>query len=269
MSFDVIMLTKNSISTIEESISSVYREVPVNRLIIVDGGSTDGTLELVKGFPRVEIIHDIGTRATARQKGIMAVKTEWHIHVDSDVTLAKGWYDRISPYLKDDKIGAVWGVTLPVGKLYNDILRSLARLRRTTVLQIQLSQSRYLLHDTIIRTSAVSDIKIPPDYHVQEDQFIGNHIVSKGYAWMKSKEASCFHKLSGRSESGFRKEAILSGYMYHKYHIRSFSSILRNSISAIPKSAWIFLNTLNIRAAEHHLAMQTLPLKGWLMYAED
>ena len=91
---DVVLLTKNSLKPcLSECLNSIYQNIPVNRLIVVDGGSTDGTLELVRTYPNVEVIDDThGTRATARQRGIEAVKTQWHIHVDSDVMLSKGWF---------------------------------------------------------------------------------------------------------------------------------------------------------------------------------
>jgi glycosyltransferase involved in cell wall biosynthesis len=267
--FDVVMLTKNSMPYLKESIPSVYRSIPVNRLLLVDGGSTDGGIEYARSFPRVEVIADTGTRATARQRGIEAVETEWHVHVDSDVILSDNWMQKMRKNLDASTVGAVWGVTYPVGKTYTDILRALAMLYRTSMMEIQIRQARYLLHDTVIRTSAVKGISIPPDYHVQEDQFIGDHIVSKGYRWLKVAEPFCYHKLAGRSELGFKKEAILSGYMYHKYHMRTFRSIARNAIYSIPKSLWIFLYTVNPAAMRRHLITQTLPVKGWLMYDDN
>jgi glycosyltransferase involved in cell wall biosynthesis len=267
--FDVVMLTKNSMPYLRESLPAIMSSIPVNRLIIVDGGSKDGTLEYAQSFPSVEVIHDPGTRATARQRGIEAVETDWHVHVDSDVILCRDWMQRARPYLDDPSLGALWGVTYPLGKTYTDILKALAVLYRTTTAEIQLRQARYLLHDTLIRTSAVKGIEIPPDYHVQEDQFIGEHITSRGYRWLKVADPFCYHRLAGRSELGFRKEAILSGYMYHKYKMRPFRSIARNAVYSIPKSIWIFLYTLNPSAMRRHLITQTLPVKGWLLYDES
>jgi glycosyltransferase involved in cell wall biosynthesis len=96
MTFDVVMLTKDSMPYVMEAILAVYRWIPVNRLILVDGGSTDGTLEYARTFHGVEVINDAGTRATARQKGIEAVKTEWHVHVDSDVILCENWMQMVA-----------------------------------------------------------------------------------------------------------------------------------------------------------------------------
>ena len=44
---DVVVLTKNSERVLRECLASVYENVPVKRLIVVDGFSTDNTLKIV------------------------------------------------------------------------------------------------------------------------------------------------------------------------------------------------------------------------------
>ena len=217
----------------------------------------------------MKIIEDRGTRATSRQRGIDAVETEWHVHVDSDVILCDGWMDKAFHYCDDSSVGAVWGVTAPLGKTEIDEVRALAKLRNISTVDYQLRQARYLLHDTMIRSEAVRGIAIQPDQHVQEDRFIGDYITSKGYRWVKAKEPNCLHRLTGRDEAGIRKEAFLSGYLYHEYGMRSLSSITRNAVLALPKSLWILAYTMNYTAAKRLLMTQTLPLKGWFSYRGD
>lgn len=93
---DVVVLTKNSERVLEKSVGSIYDNLPVNKLIVVDGYSTDRTLEILERFNRtyhnVEVTMDKGTRATAREKGIRQVSTEWFVFVDSDVVLCHDWY---------------------------------------------------------------------------------------------------------------------------------------------------------------------------------
>ena len=87
--------------------------MPVKQLIAVDGGSTDRTLEILNQFNskygNVKIIHDKGTRATARQKGIENVNAEWFIFIDSDVVLCRDWYRKAMQHI-DENVGAVWGI---------------------------------------------------------------------------------------------------------------------------------------------------------------
>ena len=76
-SVDVVLLTKNSEKVLEACLASVYANVPVNQLIVVDGYSTDRTLEVLNRYSQkhgnVQVFFDRGTRATAREKGIEQV----------------------------------------------------------------------------------------------------------------------------------------------------------------------------------------------------
>ena len=74
---DVVVLTKNSERVLERCLNSIYKNLPVNRLIIVDGYSTDSTLEIIERFRErygnVILLMDNGTRGSARMKGIRDV----------------------------------------------------------------------------------------------------------------------------------------------------------------------------------------------------
>ena len=76
---DIGILTRNSERMLRKCIDSVYKNVPVNRLIIVDGYSTDNTLHIVKEFQKrhgnVIIVQDKGTRGRARQIAINMILT--------------------------------------------------------------------------------------------------------------------------------------------------------------------------------------------------
>lgn len=74
---------------------SIYREIPVNRLLIGDGGCTDDSLEVVREFPRVEIFDhsDFISLGYSIRKLIEAVETEWFIYLHSDVYIPDDWYN--------------------------------------------------------------------------------------------------------------------------------------------------------------------------------
>ena len=165
MRVDVVLLTKNSLKPcLKECVESVYANVPVNRLIVVDGGSKDGTLEFLKDFPNVLIVDDSkGNRATARQKGIGMIKTEWHLHVDSDVILCKDWFDKTSKLMRSD-VGAIWGVAIPIEKHSLNIVYAMSKFYRMPIdamLIKQMRSERCMTHDTLFRTDLVKDVEIP------------------------------------------------------------------------------------------------------------
>jgi len=190
MDVDVVIITKNSERMLNECLKSVYKNVPVNQLIVVDGYSTDRTLEILRRFQKKHgnflVIQDKGTRATARQKGIGQVKTEWFMFVDSDAVLCKDWFKKAQKHLGQN-VGAVWGIEVwstiqnPVMlKIFLWVTRKIFDLRGGT-------------HDTLIRTSLVKDIEIPKILHVFEDAYIKDWITRKGFKIIACYDPYCVH----------------------------------------------------------------------------
>jgi glycosyltransferase involved in cell wall biosynthesis len=261
---DVVLLTKNSLEPcLKECLDSVYSNVPVNRLLVVDGGSADGTLELVQKYPRVEVIDDVhGNRATARQKGIEAVETPWHLHVDSDVVLCRDWFRKAIPYMKPH-VGAIWGVTIPKNIHFFNMARSMAILYRKNVIDWIMQQQhlkRYLTHDTLIRTEVVKDIRIPKDLHIWEDHYIGNYVVSKGYSWVKTKNPCCIHYFHERRNF---EDFVNSGKLGRRVNAYTNRQVLLRLALAIPKSFWIFAVTGDYKASKLQLENYIGLVKGW------
>ncbi len=189
-SADVVLLTLNSDRKLRQCLESVYNEIPVNRLIAVDGGSTDKTLQILEGFNarygNVKIVKDKGTRATARQKGILNVTTDWFVFVDSDVILCNDWYNKAAAQVYDD-VGAVWGIEVwstlqnrKALKLFLWVTRKIFDLRGGT-------------HDTLVRTAAVQGIRIPWNLHVFEDAYIKDYITAKGFRVVACYDPFCIH----------------------------------------------------------------------------
>ncbi|UCF44897.1 MAG: glycosyltransferase [Candidatus Bathyarchaeota archaeon] len=189
-SVDVVLLTKDSEKVLEKCLESVYQNVPVRQLIIIDSYSTDRTLNILNKFNEkyhnVKVVYDRGTRATARQKGMRQVRTEWFMFVDSDVVLCRNWYQRAIKHV-DKNVGAVWGIEIwstiqnqATLKLFLWVTRKIFELRGGT-------------HDTLVRTEIVKDIEIPRNLHVFEDAYIKNWITQKGYKIVACYDPYCIH----------------------------------------------------------------------------
>ena len=97
---DVLMLTLDAASFLERCLYSVYREIPVRRLLVYDGGSKDDTIEILKKFPRVQLFirPDIRTTGKATEFLFSRVETEWFVLIDADLELLPGWYDEMCKY---------------------------------------------------------------------------------------------------------------------------------------------------------------------------
>jgi len=187
---DVVLLTMNSDRMLKKCLNSVYDNVPVNQLIVVDGGSTDRTLRVLQDFNalyhNVKVISDKGNRATARQKGIENVTAEWFIFVDSDVVLCKDWYKKAAQH-QDPQVGAVWGI-----EVWSTIT-NLATLKLFLWITMKIFDLRGGTHDTLIRTSAVKGITIPSNLHVFEDAYIKDWITRNGYRVVACYNPYCMH----------------------------------------------------------------------------
>lgn len=113
---DVVMLTKDSEAVPRECLRSVYENVPVKSLIVVDGFSKDNTLRILDSYNRrygnIRVVSEHGSRVKPRQRGLEEVSTEWFMFVDSDVILCKDWFEKASRYVGKD-VGAIWGVDIP------------------------------------------------------------------------------------------------------------------------------------------------------------
>jgi len=83
---DVVMLTKNSEHLLDKCLVSIYANVPVNNLIVVDGFSTDRTLKIVDAFNEkygnATVLSVNGSRARAREKGLSRVETDWFLFAE-------------------------------------------------------------------------------------------------------------------------------------------------------------------------------------------
>jgi glycosyltransferase involved in cell wall biosynthesis len=187
---DVVVLTRNSGRVLEKTLNSIFKEVPVSRVIVVDGYSTDDTLEIIKKFNEkhgnVVLIKDSGTRGDARMKGIREVKTEWFLFVDSDVTLCDNWFRKIKNSV-DDHVGAVWGTEIWDGIQNPVVLKLFLMLTR------KIFETRGGTHDLFVRYEAVKDIDIPKNLHVFEDAFIKEWIAKKGYKTIATYDPYCIH----------------------------------------------------------------------------
>ncbi len=190
MKVDVVVLTKNSERTLSKCLDSVYKSVPVNRLIVVDGDSRDRTLKIVEGFDRrfhnVVVLKEKGTRGKARQRAIETVTTEWFMFVDSDVVLCKRWFTKARRHIKD-KVGAIWGIEIW------SILKSMIVLKIFLRVTMKIFGKRGGTHDLLVRRQAVKDINIPANLHVYEDAYIKSWISSKGYSVISAYEPYCIH----------------------------------------------------------------------------
>jgi len=188
---DVAILTKNSERFLRECLTSVYENIPVNKLIVVDGYSTDSTLNILREFQlkhgNIKLIKVGGTRGYARQIALDNVETEWFMFVDSDVILCKDWFKKAVRLIRED-VGAVWGM-----EIWSTLISNKRLLNLFMKANMKVFNQRGGTHDLLIRREAMEGIKIPSHLHTYEDSYIKDWISRKGFKVIPTYDPYCVH----------------------------------------------------------------------------
>jgi glycosyltransferase involved in cell wall biosynthesis len=189
---DVVLLTKNSEHLLGKCLTSIYQNVPIKNLIVIDGFSTDRTLEILEKFNRkydnVLLFQIDGSRAKARTEGIRRVSTGWFMFVDSDVVLCKDWFKKAQADLANG-VGAVWGLNVDVIPNVKD--KRILKLQ--SLIARQCFNLRGGMHDTLVLRKAVKGIRIPEQLHAYEDAYIIRWIEKHGYKAVVGSNVYCLH----------------------------------------------------------------------------
>jgi glycosyltransferase involved in cell wall biosynthesis len=213
-SVDVAILTMNSARMLRECLNSVYMNIPVRNLIVVDGFSSDDTVRIVQEFQEkygnVNFVQEKGTRGSARQTAIQMVKSDWFVFVDSDVILSKDWFAAAEKLVGDD-VGAVWGIEIWSVLKESKVLKLFERVT------LKIFEKRGGTHDLLVRRTTVEDIQIPFELHTYEDGYIKDWIGKKGYKVLGVYEPYCIH---------FRSDSIWTA----RKHIEFMVSDLKYAI---------------------------------------
>jgi glycosyltransferase involved in cell wall biosynthesis len=103
----IVIDTKNAIATIDRCLSSLmpyYRQGYISEIVVVDGYSTDGTLEVIKGYP-AKLLLEKGTAQIAVDAGWRHSQGEVVIFLNGDAYLEEGFFPRVHELFSDEKIG--------------------------------------------------------------------------------------------------------------------------------------------------------------------
>jgi glycosyltransferase involved in cell wall biosynthesis len=77
-----LILTYNEAPNIDRTLQQLTW---ANRIVVIDSGSVDGTLDLLKQYPQVEVFQrSFDTHANQWNYGLQQVQTEWVLSLDAD-----------------------------------------------------------------------------------------------------------------------------------------------------------------------------------------
>lgn len=102
LKLSVVVLTKNSADKVRNCFESVKW---ADELIVVDGGSTDGTQEIARGYGARIIDSKFEGFGEERNKGARAASGDWILELDSDEMVTESFRKRVLRLLKGDDDG--------------------------------------------------------------------------------------------------------------------------------------------------------------------
>jgi glycosyltransferase involved in cell wall biosynthesis len=185
---DVVMLTLDAENFLDRSLHTVYREIPVRKLLVCDGGSKDDTINILNRFPRLElhVRPDIRTTGKAMEFLFSLVTTKWFVLIDSDIELSSGWYDAMVGNIDD-----------------YDVLESGRRIlayhiyREDKVKPAPDSRSLDLCH--MIRKSAIQEFQCDDDYMWRYTDILLRQVTEKsGHKYKKIESSYHVHNETER-----------------------------------------------------------------------
>lgn len=258
MNVDVVVCTYNSDRFLESCLESVYSNVPVNNLYIVDNYSTDRTLEIAVHY-NAKVVQSKCSLAEARKLSFNLVETPYFVNVDSDVVLCTDWFKRLMKYWDSD-VGCVCGITVDQHPLQKAYLESMWKLRRAESYDIA------HLPNMIARKDALVDVEFPK-------AILGGSVANEDYSirdWIRHKgfrvvNAPVFVKhytypaLIGRKTFWYGASGRVSKYV-------SLKSLLLRCIFAFPQSVYAALASGNARVIPYWLKFRFQVLYGFLNY---
>lgn len=89
-----LLITFNEIQNIGRTLAKLDW---ARRIVVIDSGSTDGTLEVMAANPRVEIVHrPFDSFAEQCNFGLAQIRTEWVLSLDADYELSDAFVSELA-----------------------------------------------------------------------------------------------------------------------------------------------------------------------------
>ena len=214
----ILLLTKDGGRDLEFLMSALYRQKGVEpfELIVIDSGSTDETLELLRRFPvhleqiPPESFHHSRTRNFAA--GL--AKGEILVFLSQDaIPASEKWLNTMISNFDDPTVGAVYGRQLPkpgssmeredaLGALYGE-----RKIVKDPVHRNGLGYRFYHFSDVngAIRRGVWEALRFPEDLRVFEDIGIAKRILDAGWKIVYEPNSSVFHSHSHTTIGLFKR----------------------------------------------------------------
>lgn len=261
----VVIPVRNGVSRITACIEGILGQtVGVDEIIVVDSGSTDGTLEILKAYPCVRVIEiDPGdfNHGDSRNLGVRNASGDWVVLTVQDARPSDSrWIERLLEGVTDDEVVAVCGAqVVPHEKDANPVewfrpvsKPTLKRVQYTSAGEFdalspaeKLAACRWDDVTSMYRREVL--LRLPfQRTRFAEDVIWAKDALRAGYAIVYNPAARVYHFHTETPEFTFRRTLTV---MYYRY--RSFGYLYDEPGLTLP-----ILKAARILARENRLSLR-------------
>jgi rhamnosyltransferase len=244
----ILIPTKNGAADLPSCLEAIFsqKEVGLIEVVVVDSGSTDATLEIVRSYPvRIEQIPpETFHHARTRNFAADLASGEFLVFLSQDaIPSSPAWLSALLDNFQDSSVGAVYGRQLAkkgaqperhqvFAMLYGD-----ARLLKRPGDEAKLGYKHYHFSsvNAAIRRSVWKTNRFPDELRVFEDVGIATRILQSGWSIVYEPRAAVYHSHDFASGALFKRYFDI-GVVYQRLGIWS-----RRSRQSLRRDGWQML----------------------------
>ena len=201
---------------IGQCLDHILREMhDSDEIIVVDNGSTDDTLKIIKLYNKVKysIVPEV-TIAALRNRGADSAKGDILAFIDSDCLVCAGWREGVESVLSDKMIRAT-GSACDVPPLSTWVERAWWSLKRGTATKVNfINSGNFVIRNEIFQAVSGFNERLITD----EDSDIGSRLNQKGYSILEAPKVRVIHMGNAKTLMEFAKK--------EKWHATSILSTM-------------------------------------------
>jgi cellulose synthase/poly-beta-1,6-N-acetylglucosamine synthase-like glycosyltransferase len=219
----IIVASRNSAETIGDCLKALFeQDYPRDavEVIVVDGCSTDATVQTAEKFPAKVLSMPLNA-AAAYNHAMKIANHEILGFVDADAKVEKEWLKKLVPHLADPKVAGVsgsietWNPENPWARSIGyDIKNRYSRIGKYTG---RVATMNLLLRKSVLEEAGGFDPNLPTAY----DADLGFRITCRGYKIAYEPNAKCYH-FHRQTVRAFWRQQLQYGKntlrLYFKHH---------------------------------------------------
>lgn len=258
MRISLVVPVKNEADSIEQLLGSIAAQTRrPNEVIIVDGGSTDGTPEIIEAWARqhasadwIRILRvDKATPGKGRNIGIAAASHEWIALTDAGIRLEATWLERLARRAEErPPLAIAYGNYEPVSQTFFERCAALAYVGPKQIRAGHLMRGPFIA-SSLLRREVWQAVGGFPDLRAAEDLIFMRKIEERGFKTGWVHDATVRWQLQPTLGRTFRKFVLYSRHnvlagqqRYWHYGVaRQYAVWLAAAALALLASKWFWL----------------------------